>query len=83
MNKQEKQRMKTMANGLKPCPCCGSEGVGTVSCHPILHCGGGIFKEDKNVTNWRVICGNCGTSTDVESSKSDAKRKWNRRATND
>jgi hypothetical protein len=49
----------------------------------MLYRGNGIFEEDINVTNWQVICGNCGASTDVESSKPNAKRKWNRRADNE
>ena len=72
-----------MTDKLKPCPFCGSTRVGAVSCHPMMHRGNGIFEEDINVINWNVICGNCGASTDVESSKPNAKRKWNRRADND
>lgn len=71
-----------MADKLKPCPFCGGETVGVFSCHPMMYRGNGIFEEDINVTNWQVFCGNCGTSTDVVSSKSNAKRRWNRRVDN-
>ena len=72
-----------MTDKLKPCPFCNSEKVGTASCHPLKYCSEGVFKEDANTTNWQVICSNCGASTDVVSSKSNAKRKWNRRADNE